>query len=236
MIDNKGRLLVVDDNRMNRLKLSAALKQQGHTVLTAENGRQALEMIHSESFDVILLDIIMPEMDGYTVLESLKKDGSLRDIPVIVISALDELDSIVRCIKMGAEDYLLKPFDPVLLKARIDASLEKKRLRDQEIEYLKDVSLLTAAAAAIEAEKFDPDSLLVVRKREDELGRLARVFQRMAKEIHLREQKLKQEVHQLRIELDAAHQAQRVAEITDSDYFQQLQSKAQGLRKIIDGS
>ncbi|HET6443892.1 MAG TPA: response regulator [candidate division Zixibacteria bacterium] len=236
MIDKTGRLLVVDDNRMNRLKLSGVLKQQGHTVLTAENGRQALEMIHGQAFDVILLDIIMPEMDGYGVLESLKKDSSFRDIPVIVISALDEMDSIAHCIKMGAEDYLLKPFDPVLLKARIDASLEKKRLRDQEIEYLKHVSLLTDAAAAIEAEMFEPDSLLAVRKRKDELGRLARVFQRMAKEIHLREQKLKQEVQQLRIELDAACQAQQVAEITDSDYFQQLQSKAQDLRKIIDGS
>ena len=236
MIDNKGRLLVVDDNRMNRLKLSGILKQQGHTVVTAENGRLALETIHSNSFDVILLDIIMPEMDGYEVLERLKKDGSLRDIPVIVVSALDELDRIVRGINMCADDYLLKRLYRFLLKARIDACLEKKRLRDQEIEYLKHVSLLTDAAAAVEAEKFEPDSLLVVRNREDELGRLARVFQRMAKEIHLREQKLKQEVHQLRIELDAAHQAQRVAEITDSDYFQQLQSRAQDLREIIDGS
>ena len=109
-------------------------------------------------------------------------------------------------------------------------------MRDQEIEYFKHVSLLTDAAAAIEAEMFNPDSLLAVRKREDELGRLARVFQRMAKEIHLREQKLKQAVQQLRIELDAACQAQRVAEITDSDYFQQLQSRAQDLRNIIDGS
>ena len=236
MIYKTGHLLVADDNRMNRLKLSGVLKQQGHTVLTAENGRQALEMIHEQAFDVILLDIIMPELDGYGVLENLKKDSGLRDIPVIVISALDELDSIAQCIKLGAEDYLLKPFEPVLLKARIDASLEKKRLRDQEIEYFKHVSLLTDAAAAIEAEMFNPDSLLAVRKREDELGRLARVFQRMAKEIHLREQKLKQAVQQLRIELDAACQAQRVAEITDSDYFQQLQSRAQDLRNIIDGS
>ena len=236
MIYKTGHLLVADDNRMNRLKLSGVLKQQGHTVLTAENGRQALEMIHEQAFDVILLDIIMPELDGYGVLENLKKDSGLRDIPVIVISALDELDSIAQCIKLGAEDYLLKPFEPVLLKARIDASLEKKRLRDQEIEYFKHVSLLTDAAAAIEAEMFNPDSLLAVRKREDELGRLARVFQRMAKEIHLREQKLKQAVQQLRIELDAACQAQRVAEITDSDYFQQLQSSAQDLRNIIDGS
>ena len=236
MIYKTGHLLVADDNRMNRLKLSGVLKQQGHTVLTAENGRQALEMIHEQAFDVILLDIIMPELDGYGVLENLKKDSGLRDIPVIVISALDELDSIAQCIKLGAEDYLLKPFEPVLLKARIDASLEKKRLRDQEIEYFKHVSLLTDAAAAIEAEMFNPDSLLAVRKREDELGRLARVFQRMAKEIYLREQKLKQAVQQLRIELDAACQAQRVAEITDSDYFQQLQSRAQDLRNIIDGS
>ena len=104
MIYKTGHLLVADDNRMNRLKLSGVLKQQGHTVLTAENGRQALEMIHEQAFDVILLDIIMPELDGYGVLENLKKDSGLRDIPVIVISALDELDSIAPCIKLGAED------------------------------------------------------------------------------------------------------------------------------------
>lgn len=137
-----GYILVVDDNRMNRIKLSAGLEQQGHSVALAEHGKQALEMMHAQSFDVVLLDIMMPEMDGYQVLEQIKNDSALRDIPVIVISALDEIDSIVRCIEMGAEDYLTKPFDPVLLKARLRASLEKKKLRDLERAYLQQEVML----------------------------------------------------------------------------------------------
>ena len=127
-----GHVLVVDDNRMNRVKLSRGVEQQGYTTEVAENGKQALEMLRTKRFDLVLLDIIMPEMDGYQVLEQMKLDMSLRDIPVVVISALDEIKSVVRCIEMGAEDYLPKSFDPVLLQARIGACLEKKRLRDQE--------------------------------------------------------------------------------------------------------
>jgi CheY-like chemotaxis protein len=193
MTDKHGHLLVVDDNRMNRIKLARSLEQQGHTVALAENGQQALEMLRVQSFDLVLLDIMMPEMDGYQVLKHMKGDSALRDIPVIVISALDEMESVVRCIEMGAEDYLPKPFDPVLLKARIGACLEKKRLRDQELEYLQQVVRLTDAAAAVEAKRFDPDSLADVARRTDELGQLARVFQRMAREVDAREQYLKQE-------------------------------------------
>ncbi len=234
MQDERGHILVVDDNRMNRLKLSFGLEKQGHTVDLAEDGRQALDMLRARAFDLVLLDILMPEMDGYQVLERIKGDADLRDIPVIVISALDEMDSIVRCIEMGAEDYLPKPFDPILLRARIGASLEKKRLRDQEVEYLQQVDKVTAAAAAVEAETFDPDHLADVAAREDALGGLARVFQRMAREIDTREQRLKQQVKQLHIELDQARQARQVAEITETDYFRQLQAKAQDLRQIID--
>jgi len=136
-----GHILVVDDLRTNRLKLSLGLKQQGHIVAEAENGRQALDMLHAESFDLVLLDIMMPEMDGYEVLERMKKDDGLRDIPVIVISAQDELESVVRGIELGAEDYLPKSFDPVLLRARIDACLEKKRLRDMEQAYVREIQL-----------------------------------------------------------------------------------------------
>src|SRR4051812_4945894 len=118
MTSEQGHILVVDDNRLNRLTLSRGLEQQGHSVSTAENGQQALEMLKARPFDVVLLDIMMPEMDGYEVLERMKGDTTLRDIPVIVISALDEMDSVVRCIEMGAEDYLPKPFNPMLLRAR----------------------------------------------------------------------------------------------------------------------
>jgi len=142
MSEKNGHVLVVDDNRMNRLKLLRSLEEQDHTVALAENGRQALQMLQEQSFDVVLLDIIMPEMDGYEVLAQIKADAGLRNIPVIVISALDELDSAVRCIEMGAEDYLPKPFNPVFLKARLDASLRRKKLRDLEQAYLRQEVML----------------------------------------------------------------------------------------------
>ena len=126
-------VLVVDDIEMNRDMLCSLLAADGHKAAVAENGRLALEKIKSNPYDLILLDVMMPEMNGYQVLEHLKSDRTLRDIPVIVLSALDEIGSVVRCIELGAEDYLPKPFDPVLLRARIGACLEKKRLRDQEI-------------------------------------------------------------------------------------------------------
>jgi phosphoserine phosphatase RsbU/P len=127
-----GRLLVVDDVEVNRDLLSRRLTQQGHEVATAENGRQALEKIRAGAFDLVLLDIMMPEMDGYQVLAEMMRDPVLKHLPVIMISAMTEMDSVVQCIQMGATDYLPKPFNPVLLKARVGATLEKKRLRDKE--------------------------------------------------------------------------------------------------------
>jgi signal transduction histidine kinase len=142
MAAERGHVLVVDDNRTNRLKLSLGLEQQGHTVGLAEDGQQALDILKGEAFDVVLLDIVMPGMDGYQVLERVKADLALRDIPVIVISAVDEMDSVVKCIEMGAEDYLPKPFDPVLLRARLNSCLQKKRLRDLEKSYLQQEVML----------------------------------------------------------------------------------------------
>jgi len=133
-------VLVVDDTEMNRDMLCALLEADGHKAAVVENGRLALEAIKKNSFDLILLDVMMPEMNGYQVLEHLKSDASLRDIPVIVLSALDEIGSVVRCIELGAEDYLPKPFDPVLLRARIGACLEKKRLRDQEAQLRNELA------------------------------------------------------------------------------------------------
>ena len=131
-----GHLLVVDDNRVNRILLSRGLEAHGHRVETAENGRDALERLRRDSFDLVLLDIEMPEMNGYQVLETCLQDPDLRDIPIIMTSSLDELDSVVRCIELGAEDYLNKPVNPILLRARVNASLEKKRLRDQQRKLL----------------------------------------------------------------------------------------------------
>ena len=131
-----GTILVADDNRVNQLLLSRGLEQQGHTVVFAGHGLEALDLLRRQHFDLILLDVLMPELDGYQVLAELKLDPHLREIPVIMTSSLDELDSVVKCIEMGAEDYLPKPINPVLLNARITASLEKKRLRDQQRELI----------------------------------------------------------------------------------------------------
>jgi class 3 adenylate cyclase len=127
----------VDDNKVNRLLLARNLELMGHKVASAENGRVALEMLRQEAFDLVLLDIEMPEMNGFQVLEQLFNDLQLRDLPVIVTSSLEGLDNVVRCIELGAEDYLVKPVNPVLLKARIGAGLEKKRLRDQQKELVR---------------------------------------------------------------------------------------------------
>ncbi|MES1264200.1 MAG: adenylate/guanylate cyclase domain-containing response regulator, partial [Variovorax sp.] len=132
-----ARLLVADDNKVNRLLLTRSLELQGHSVQCAENGRIALELLQRERFDLMLLDMEMPEMTGFEVLEHLSADVRLRDLPVIVTSSLEGVADIARCIELGAEDYLHKPVSAVLLKARIGASLEKKRLRDQQKEMVR---------------------------------------------------------------------------------------------------
>lgn len=226
----QGHILVVDDYILNRMQLKRYLEQQGHTVTLAEHGRQALEMLDAGRFDLMLLDILMPEMDGFEVLASLKADPARRDLPVIVISALDEMDNVIRCIGMGAEDFLPKPFNPLLLHARLGACLEKKRLRDQEVEYLLQVQRVTSAASAVEAGAFDPTSLNEVAGRTDALGQLARVFQRMAREVAAREQALREQVHGLHIQIDQMEKARQVAEITESEYFNALRTRSQRRR------
>lgn len=133
-------MLVVDDDALNRTILAVALEQQGHTVLLAPDGGAALEVLASEQVDLVITDIEMPVMDGYALLERRHDDAKLREIPFIVISGVDDMASVVRCIERGAVDYLPKPFDAVLLQARISASLEQKRLRDSERALLETVS------------------------------------------------------------------------------------------------
>ena len=135
--DAVARLLVADDNKVNRLLLTRSLELQGHRVACAENGRIALGMLRAEPFDLLLLDMEMPEMTGFEVLEHLAADAALRDMPVLVTSSLEGMAHVVRCIELGAADYLPKPVNPVLLKARINSSLEKKRLRDQQKELVR---------------------------------------------------------------------------------------------------
>jgi adenylate cyclase len=151
MTDGAPAILLVDDDENNRYTLSRRLQRENFTdIAEAADGRTALTMLRERPFDLVLLDVMMPEMDGYEVLNNIKSDMNLRDIPVIMISALDAIDSVVRCIELGAEDYLPKPFNPILLRARIGASLEKRRLRFQEEAYTHQ----------IETEKRRSDELL----------------------------------------------------------------------------
>jgi two-component system cell cycle response regulator len=223
-------ILVVDDDPINRMLLSRELERQGHRVATADDGREALAELRAEPFDLVLLDVLMPELDGHETLAQIEADEKLRHVPVIMVSALEDIDTVVRCIEAGAADYLPKPFDPVLLRARIHGCLTKKRLHDLEREYVQHVGYVVEAATAVENASFAPESIDHVAAREDSLGRLARVFQRMAREVDARERSLKREVRQLRIEIDERRAAARVAEITDTDYFHDLQRKADELR------
>jgi DNA-binding response OmpR family regulator len=170
MSPNPSVVLIIDDHAMNRDLLTRYLKREGHTAVTAENGRQGLAMMIMRKFDLVLLDIMMPEMTGFEVLQRMREDEDLARIPVIVISALEDTDSAARSIELGAEDYLSKPINPVLLKARVNACLEKKRLHDMEKEALQKITaekkradelleLIIPLGVALSAEK-DFDRLL----------------------------------------------------------------------------
>jgi class 3 adenylate cyclase len=141
----RGVALVVDDSRVNRLVLVRHLAGLGLEAMEAENGAEALELLRAtpSAFDLVLLDVLMPELDGYETLAAMKADDGLRHVPVLVVSGVEELDSVVRCIELGATDYLTKPINPRILEARIGASLAAKHLRDLELEYLEQQRLLT---------------------------------------------------------------------------------------------
>jgi adenylate cyclase len=153
-------VLVVDDDSVNRLLLSRSLEREGHRSATAEDGRRALEILRAESFDVVLLDVVMPEIDGFEVLAQMQADSELRHVPVIMISALEDMESVVRGIELGAEDYLPKPFNPVLLRARINGCLTRKRLDDLERERVRDIF-----------SRFVPEQVVdeVLRRTDDDL-------------------------------------------------------------------
>jgi CheY-like chemotaxis protein len=207
-----ARILVVDDIEDNRAVLQRRLERQGYAVECAAGGASALDLLATARFDLVLLDVMMPELDGFAVLDRIKAAPETRDVPVIMISALDDMASVVRCIERGAEDYLPKPFDPVLLKARIGACLEKKRLRDRELAYLKEVERVIAAARAVENGDYRTGALADVTTRGDELGRLARVFDGMAAGIKAREERLQGQLQELRREIAAAQPETAAAE------------------------
>ncbi len=190
-----GRVLVVDDSGTNRRLLVAALTELGHEVYAAENGRRALELLRAArpGFDLVLLDLIMPVLDGYSTLEAIKADPRTDHLPVIMVSAVHELDSVVRCIELGATDYLPKPFSAAVLRARLRSSLATKRLRDTERDYLRRVDEVVAA---------EPDGVDDQTARGDDVvGRLARRLQQMTREVTARETALQAEIAALRAEI-----------------------------------
>ena len=205
--ESAPHVLVVDDIEDNRALLKRRLEKQGHVVASAANGKEALQMVAAQPPDLVLLDIMMPEMDGFAVLDRLKGDPATRDIPVIVISALDDVESAVRCIEQGAEDFLSKPFDPVLLKARVGTSIAKKRARDRERAFVTAAQAVAAAAASVESGTYRAGSLSEVARRGDAVGRLARVFDAMATSVRAREQQLHERVRLLKVDVARAREA-----------------------------
>jgi DNA-binding response OmpR family regulator len=233
----RPKVLVVDDAPLVCQLLVHALGNEGYDAVSVRDGLEALATLRATippPVDVVLLDLVMPKLNGYETLEAIKADPVLRHLPVIMITAVDDIESAIRCIELGAMDYLPKPFNAAVLRARIGASLSAKRLRDLELEYLEEVERVTTAAAAVEVGSFDIDELEHVATRADALGSLARVFQRMAREVQAREEALQRQVRELRIEIDEVRQAQKVAEITESDYFQRLRGQAAELRRILE--
>lgn len=232
-----GRILVVDDDRVSRLLLAGACRRLGHDVDTAEDGAAALVALRAggAGYDVVLLDLLMPVLDGFGALAQIKSDPALAHLPVIVVSALDELGDVVRCIEMGAADHLCKPFEPALLRARLDASLAAKRMREAELHYLRRVDEITAAAREVEAGRYRTDGLDEVAAAGDALGGLARVFRDLVRVAAAREAALRHTVEELRIRIDAQQQARELAEITGTEYFQTLRSSAEGLKRIMKG-
>jgi DNA-binding SARP family transcriptional activator/CheY-like chemotaxis protein len=196
--DEPGLVLVVDDSGINRRLLAAALTELGHQVRVAEHGRRALEMLRGDDYDVVLLDLLMPVLDGYSTLAAIKADSRLNHLPVIMVSAVHELESMVRCIDLGATDYLPKPFSAAVLRARLRSSLAAKRLRDVERDYLRRVDAVVAGG---------PAGLGDEAGRDDVVGRLARRLRQMSLEVTTREDALRAEIAALRAEVDRVRAA-----------------------------
>ncbi len=223
-------VLVVDDDALVRKLLTRRLELDDYHVIPAAGGPEALEALDREPVDLVLLDVLMPEMDGFQVLERIRASDRHRHLPVVVISGLDDISSAVRCIELGADDYLGKPVDTVLLRARMGAGLARKRLHDMQQDYLGQVGIVAAAAAAVEDGSYDAGALEPVAAREDGLGQLARVFAHMANEVRAREDALVRKVQELKIEIDRTRTEREVQEITETDFFRDLTARAKDLR------
>jgi len=213
----KARVLVVDDEEGNRDLLGRRLQREGYAVILASGGHEALGVMAKEQVDVVLLDVMMPDLDGLAVLEKLKADPVTHDVPVIMISALDDLSAIARCIEKGAVDYLPKPFEPVILRARLAASLAEKRFRDAERDLVKALGVVTDAASAVESGAYRAGQLGGIAQRADAVGRLARVMDRMATEVGERERRLRGRLDLLKGEITVARKTSEHAAASDHD-------------------
>jgi DNA-binding response OmpR family regulator len=165
-------ILVVDDNEMNRDMLSRRLKRQGYQVQMAENGQTALDMLHENQYALVLLDVMMPRMNGYEVLETVKANPDTKHIPIIMISAVDDLDSVVKCIELGADDYLFKPFNPILLKARVQASLQRINNRTPTEMLKAPIEKISALATNLKQKYPDDDQIDNLAQQVRELNKL----------------------------------------------------------------
>ncbi len=238
-------IVIVDDSKSQRLLLASMMKSAGFTnLIEADSAVGVFDLLgltqgapQAQDIDLILMDISMPEINGIDACRRIKDNDVLHDIPIIMVTASTELGDLQLAFDAGAMDYITKPPNKVELLARVRSALRLKMETDarkarerQLIEYLEQVTHVTDAAAAVETHTFDPKSLDPVGARKDELGKLARVFQRMAREVREREQRLMEQVAQLSIEINEARKAREVAEITETEYFQELQKKAKIFR------
>ncbi|MEN9860949.1 MAG: hypothetical protein RLZZ515_1431 [Cyanobacteriota bacterium] len=226
-----GRILAVDDDALNLDLLAQRLSRQGHVVSTAVDGEEALERVRERPFDLVLLDVMMPRLDGYSTLARLKADEQLRAIPVIMISALDELSSVVRCIEAGAEDYLPKPFNPTLLRARIGACLEKKALHDQELKLYNSLvqSQRQLDRELVQAHQFvaglDP-----ALRNDPQVQPLMAAFERMTAAVSRRETDLRATISDLKIQINRQALTSQVKTIVMDPAFSALSERAKAMR------
>jgi CheY-like chemotaxis protein len=222
-----AKILVVDDEPdlelLIRQRFRRHIRQQEWHFAFAHNGLEALDILRGDQeFDLVLTDINMPAMDGLTLLGKLPAPNSV--LKAVVVTAYGDMGNIRTAMNRGAYDFITKPIDFADLEVTITRTLEHVQ------QYLRQVARLTSAAAAVEAGGFDPTSLDDVAQSGGELGRLARVFQSMVREVQARVQRLQQQVQELRIEIDQSRKASQVAEVTETDYFRRLQQEAQTLR------
>jgi CheY-like chemotaxis protein len=198
----RTRVLVVDDEAPLRQVLVRMLQRLGYDTLEAPDGRAALELAEREAPDLVITDLTMPHMTGHDLLRRLKADERTRHVPVIVVSGEGDSASVVSCLEQGAEDHVTKPYEAVVLQARVRSTLERKRLRDGELTHLRRVAQLTAAAEAVEHHRYEPASLRDLVGRPDPLGQLARVFDRMVTGLRAREEQLEARLRQLRRDVE----------------------------------